>query len=82
MVDRAMSSARDKAPAMQRENERQRLVTTGQRTDDGAQCTLVAVCETGGVWALYPHGADTLGVRLSAQEARRVARAIIAGGAE
>jgi len=62
---------------------RRRMTAAGKRTDDGAQCTLLAVCETGGVWgALYPHGSDKLGVRLSAQEAQRVAQAIIAGSAE
>lgn len=66
---------------MQRENERTRMTATGRRTDDGAQCTLLAVCETGGAWALYPHGMDKFGIRLSAQEARRVAQAIMAGGA-
>ena len=69
-------------PIMQRENERRRLTAAGQRTDDGTACTLLAVRETDGIWALYPHGAEQLGVRLSAQEAQRVAQAIIAGGAE
>ena len=62
---------------MQRENERSRMVASGKRTDDGTACTLLAVSEIGGVWALYPHGADQLGVRLPADEAARIARAIL-----
>lgn len=62
---------------MQRENERARLTATGTRTDDGEQCTLLAVLETGGNWCLYPHGAGQLGVRLPKSEAERIARAIL-----
>lgn len=68
---------------MQRENELARLVAEGKRTDGGAMCTLLAVRETGGRWALYPHGAGQLGVRLPKSEAERLARAILGlGGAE
>jgi hypothetical protein len=66
---------------MQRENERARLTAAGKRTDDGARCTLLAVREIGGTWALYPHGAGQLGVRLPVAEAEKVARAILAGWA-
>jgi (2Fe-2S) ferredoxin len=65
---------------MQREHERSRLTAEGKRTDDGDRCTLLVVCETGGTWAVYPHGADQLGVRLSGEQAERVARAILDGG--
>ncbi|MGH3903044.1 MAG: hypothetical protein ACRDTE_02415 [Pseudonocardiaceae bacterium] len=63
---------------MQRENETSRVNLDGRRTDDGARCTLVAIRELGGSWALYPHGADKLGVRLHKEEAAKVARAILA----
>lgn len=62
---------------MQRQNELSRVVAVGKRTDDGSLCTLLAVSETGGVWALYPHGAGKLGVRLPRDEAQRLARAIL-----
>lgn len=65
---------------MQRENELVRLIAAGKRTDDGSKCTLVAVSETGGWWALYPHGASQLGVRLPVAEAQRLARGILADG--
>lgn len=61
----------------QRKNERSRMVAVGKRTDDGSQCSLLAVSETGGAWALYPHGADKLGVRLPKDEAQRLARTIL-----
>ncbi|MGH3797737.1 MAG: hypothetical protein ACRDSP_22935 [Pseudonocardiaceae bacterium] len=64
---------------MQREDERTRMVTVGKRTDDGTQCTLLAVLEAGGTWCMYPHGAATLGVRVSAAEAQRLARVILGG---
>jgi hypothetical protein len=64
---------------MQRENERRRVVVAGRRTDDGARCSLVAVHEFGGGWALYPHGAGQLGVRMSGPDAVAVAQAILAG---
>ena len=61
----------------QRSFERARVVVDGQRTDDGDRCTLVVVGETGGTWSLYPHGWGKFGVRLSGQEALRVAQAIL-----
>lgn len=64
---------------MQRENERSRVVADGKRTDDGGRCKLLAVHEVGGTWALYPHGWPRLGVRLTGDEAARLARAILAG---
>ncbi|MGH3797672.1 MAG: hypothetical protein ACRDSP_22610 [Pseudonocardiaceae bacterium] len=63
---------------MQRENERGRVVVAGKRTDDGARCTVVAVHEFGGTWALYPHGFGKFGVRLSKADAGSVAAAILA----
>jgi hypothetical protein len=65
---------------MQRENEHRRMVAASKRTDDGAPCTLVAICETGGAWELYPHGGTKFGVRLPGDEAARLARAILGGG--
>lgn len=61
---------------MQREHECSRLTVPGERTDDGDRCTLVAVCETGGTWALYPHGAAQLGVRIPQVAAETLAQAI------
>ena len=70
MNERAMNE-----PAvMQRENEISRVALDGKRTDDGARCTLVAVREHGGTWALYPHGAAKFGVRLSAADVAKAAR--------
>lgn len=66
-------------PVRQHKDERSRVVVAGRRTDDGDVCTLVAVCEVGGTWALYPHGAQQLGVRLAQAAALKVARAILAG---
>lgn len=63
---------------MQRENETDRVVLDGRRTDDGDRCKLVAIRELGGAWALYPHGAGKLGVRLRKEDAAIVARAILA----
>lgn len=65
-------------PIMQRNNERDRMTVDGKRTDDGTKCTLLAVCETGGVWALYLHGVTQLGVRITKAEADKVAQAILA----
>ncbi len=55
------------------------MVAMGKRTDDGTQCTLLVVRETGGTWCLYPHGVGTLGVRLSGAEAARLAAILAAG---
>jgi hypothetical protein len=63
---------------MQRENETARVVLDGRRTDDGDRCTLVAIRELGGAWALYPHGANQLGVRLAQERATTMAQAILA----
>lgn len=65
------------ATIMQRENERERLTVNGKRTDDGTKCTLLVVSETGGVWALYLHGAAQLGVRIAKADANKVAQAIL-----
>lgn len=67
---------------MQRENERERLTVNGKRTDDGRKCTLLAVCEVGGTWELYPHGVTQLGVRITKAEADKVAQAILADRAK
>ncbi len=64
---------------MQRENERGRLAVDGHRTDDGECCSLLMVHEVGGKWAISPHGASQLGVRLAKAEAVQVAEAILAG---
>jgi hypothetical protein len=65
---------------MQRENERTRLTVDGKRTDDNTRCTLIVINEIGKTWALYPHGAAQLGVRISDGDAAELARAILAGG--
>lgn len=54
---------------MQRDNERRRVVVDGRRTDDGTRCALVVIQERSGSWALYPHGADQLGVRIPGKDA-------------
>lgn len=54
-------------------NEHGRLVVDGRRTDDRTRCALLLVQETGDTWALYPHGAGQLGVRLSQEAAQAVA---------
>lgn len=64
----------------QRRDELARLVADGRRTDDNSTCSLVLLRKTGGDWWLYPHGVDKFGVRLSDQEARRVAQTILDGG--
>lgn len=74
----AVSSDKPRPTVMQRENERSRTVVVGRRTDDGTQCSLLLVHEVGGAWALYPHGARQFGVRLSQEEAAKVAQAILA----
>ncbi|MGQ0779268.1 MAG: hypothetical protein ACT4NY_33450 [Pseudonocardiales bacterium] len=53
------------------------MVIEGTRTDDGNQCTLVAVHERTGGLALYPHGDTKLGVRLARAEALKMAQAIL-----
>lgn len=63
----------------QRHDELAGLVADGRRTDDNQTCSLVLLRKTGGDWHLYPHGVDKFGVRLSGQEARRVAQAILGG---
>ena len=65
--------------AAQLRNERSRVGVDGTRTDDGDRCTLVVIHEVGGTWALYPHGWDTFGVRLSKSEAVKAAQAILHG---
>ncbi len=58
------------------------MTADGTRTDDGTRCTLLAVHETRRTEAIYPHGADQLGVRLPEAEAVRLARAILDAGGE
>lgn len=67
---------------MQREHERSRLSVEGRRTDDNDRCTVVAVCETDGTWALYPHGWDKFGVKLTGAAAENLARGILADDAQ
>lgn len=67
---------------MQRQNERGRLAVVGKRIDNGEMCTLLAVCEIGGAWLLYPHGWGTFGVRLAGTAAETLARGILADGTE
>jgi hypothetical protein len=67
---------------IQRENERDPLTVEGKRTDGGSKCTLLAVREVGDSWALYPHGAAQLGVRVAKAEAYKVAQAILANGVQ
>jgi hypothetical protein len=66
-------------PVSQTEKERARWVVDGYRTDDRARCALLVVHEIGHTWALYPHGAEKLGVRLSRSSALVVAHAILTG---
>ncbi|MGH3718255.1 MAG: hypothetical protein ACRDRI_05305 [Pseudonocardiaceae bacterium] len=47
----------------------------GTRTDDGTTCTLPAVPETGGTWMI--HSLDKGAVRLTEDEAARMATAIL-----
>lgn len=69
----------DTPPAvMQRDNEQSRVILDGRLVEGGGRCTFLAVHERTGAWAMYPHGAGKLGVRLSRTEAIRVARAILA----
>lgn len=64
-------------PAMQRDNERGRVVVEGRRSDDNQTCSLVVAHEIDNRWVLCPHGAGTLGVRLEQREALEVPRAIL-----
>ncbi|MGH4023790.1 MAG: hypothetical protein ACRDRV_04310 [Pseudonocardiaceae bacterium] len=63
---------------MQRDNERRRVVVDGRRTDDGTRCALVVIHERNGNWALYPHGADQLGVRIPGKDVLALGRIIVA----
>lgn len=65
-------------PVFQLRGERDRLVVSGRRTDDNDRCELLLVADVGGSFALYPHGAAQLGVRLPEDGAVTVARAILA----
>ena len=66
-------------PVIQLAGERERLVVTGRRTDDADCCELLVVHDAGGSFALYPHGAAQLGVRLSQETAATVARFLADG---
>jgi hypothetical protein len=61
-------------PIMQLRGERARVVVTGRRTDDNDRCELLLVADTGGSFALYPHGVDRFGVRLDGDGAAAAAR--------
>ncbi|MCA1602022.1 MAG: hypothetical protein LC776_10405 [Acidobacteria bacterium] len=63
---------------MQRDNEISRVFVDGRRVEDGDRCTFLAIQERTGHWAIYPHGAGKLGVRLPPAEAVKVAHAILA----
>jgi hypothetical protein len=67
---------------MQRENERYRVAIEGLRTDDGSRCTFLAVHETSGAWALYPHGAAQFGVRLTGPAAAELVAAMLDDSAQ
>lgn len=56
----------DELAIMQRAGQRARgrMTAVGPRADDGTKCAVVVVHEVGGMWAMYPHGAAQLGVRL------------------
>jgi hypothetical protein len=62
---------------MQRDNERRRVVVNGRRTDDGTHCALVVIHERSGHWALYPHGADQLSVRIRAKDVLALGKIIM-----
>ena len=47
----------------------------GTRTDDGTTCTLLAIREVGGTWMI--HSLDKGAVRLTEEEAARLATAIL-----
>jgi hypothetical protein len=64
---------------MQRENEYNRLMIDGRRTDDASRCSLLMIHEVGGTFALYPHGRNEFGVRLTQANADALAQAILAG---
>jgi hypothetical protein len=67
------------APAvMPPQNERNRTVIDGRRTD-GTPCKLVVIQEISGTWALYPHGVSKFGVRLTKTNAHTLAQAILKG---
>ena len=60
----------------QHKNEISRIVLDGRRTDDGAVCSVIVVRELGGTWAIYPHGAGQLGVRIRTADAATLAQAM------
>lgn len=63
-------------PDGQLDGEHSRTTLDGRRTDDSTRYTLLVISEIGGTWALYPHGVDQLGVRLSKSEATTLAQVI------
>ncbi|MGQ0774150.1 MAG: hypothetical protein ACT4NY_07000 [Pseudonocardiales bacterium] len=65
-----------------RENEISRIALEGRRTDDGELCKLVVIHESGGTWALNPHGVRKFGVRLGDECAIAMAWAILADAEE
>jgi hypothetical protein len=64
---------------MQRDNEHNRTMIAGRRTNDGTRCLLLIIHEVGGALALYPHGRDEFGVRLTWTNVDALARAIPVG---
>ncbi|HEU0087791.1 MAG TPA: hypothetical protein VFQ77_09090 [Pseudonocardiaceae bacterium] len=72
-------TAKDPEPViMQRENERSRIAVEGWLIEGGERCKFLAIHECTGDWAVFPHGAGKLGVRLSRAAAVKVAREILA----
>jgi hypothetical protein len=55
--------------------ERARLTVKGRRTDDNSTCTLVAIHEHGGTWAI--HGLGNPGVRLPTADMVALVEAIL-----
>jgi hypothetical protein len=64
-------------PVMQLRGERERLVVTGRRSDDGNRCELLVVADVGGSYAFYPHGGTQFGVQLAREDTVIVARLIL-----
>jgi hypothetical protein len=65
-------------PIFQLRGELVRLTVTGARCDNGERCKLLLVADAGGSFALYPHGAAQLGVRIAQSAAETLANAILA----
>jgi hypothetical protein len=64
-------------PMTHRARERGRVVAQGRCTDTNERGSLLAIHETAGTWVFYPPIGER-GVRLSAEDAIRVAEKILA----